>query len=201
MSYHVPFHEQDYVPKSIKGNAESQTPVRFYLSAAGGPDLARVKSIIHATRALALERTWSPQVQESVTAAFKHGADVFVKTVDRIDNLTVPMALALKAGLVALPAKGAPALDRAAPFAIDTGDKFSKICGWLSILAFEVAMQIGIMSDEANPDPRFFGSSTTSRGTSASGSGSARAARKRRAGRETVDSKAPTANTGTTTAP
>ncbi len=178
MSYSVPFTEELYVPHSIPGNREADTPVRFYLSAAGGPDLARLRSILYASGGISNEVEWSATLQRDVAAAFVHGADLFVNTVDAIEGLTVPAAMALKAGIIQ--ADPARPIDRQAPIMIDTGAKFARVCGWLTILAFEVALKIAELSREVDADTRFFGSSTTSPKMPAASSGSAPGAAKRR---------------------
>lgn len=178
MSYTVPFTETPYVPHSIPGNREADRPVRFYLSAAGGADLARLKSILYASGGLSAEVEWSATLQRDVAAAFVHGAELFANTVDAIEGLTVPAGMAIKAGI--LQSDPAKPIDRQAPIAIDTGAKFARVCGWLTVLAFEVAMKIAELSREVDADTRFFGSPTTSPKTSAASSGSAPGAAKRR---------------------
>lgn len=194
MSYSVPFTEEIYVPHSIPGNLDADRPVRFYLSAAGGPDLARLKSILYASGGLSSQSDWSADLQRDVAAAFAHGADLFVNTVDAIEGLTVPASLAIKAGLL----QADPKLDRQAPIVIDTGAKFARVCGWLTVLAFEVAMKIAKLSREVDADTRFFGSSTTSPKTPAAASGSAPSAAKRRGPRATAASATATAEGGQT---
>lgn len=192
MSYTVPFHEDEYTPHSIPGNRDAATPVRFWLSAAGGPDLARLKSILYASGGLASETDWSGTLQRDVAAAFVHGAELFENTVDKIEGLTVPASLALKAGILqADPTK--PPIDREAKIPIVTGRQFSRVCGWLTVLAFEIALQIAKLSREVDADTRFFGSSTTSPKTPTPASGSAPGAAKRRGPRGIAASGTPTA--------
>jgi hypothetical protein len=196
MSYTVPFTETEYTPHSIPGNLEADAPVRFYLSAAGGPDLARLKSILYASGGLSSETDWSAALQRDVAAAFAHGAELFTNTVDRIEGMTVPAAMAIKAGI--LQADPTRPIDRQAPIVIDTGAKFARVCGWLTVLAFEVAMKIAELSREVDADTRFFGSSTTSPKTPATASGSAPGARKPRGPRAIAASGTTTGHGGAT---
>lgn len=191
MSYTVPFTEEQYIPHSIPGNREADRPVRFYLSAAGGPDLARLKSILYASGGLSSETDWTAELQRDVAAAFTHGAEVFVNTVDAIEGLTVPAGMAIKAGILNHDTKGGAPIDRQAPIAIDTGAKFARVCGWLTVLALEVALQIAKLSREVDADTRFFGSSITSQRTPAPPSGSAPSAAKRRGSRATAANGTP----------
>lgn len=182
MSYHVPFTEETYLPHSIAGNRDAADPVRFSLSAAGGPDLARLKSILFASGGVALENSWNDELQKAVSAAFQHGAELFVNTVDKIEGLTVPVALALKAGLL-VEREGTPRLDRSAKVQVDTGAKFARVCGWMTVLAFEIAMEISKLSKEVDADTRFFGSSTISPKTPTGRNGSAEPVRRQRGAR------------------
>lgn len=198
MAYEIPFHEDTYTPKTIKGNETDPTPVRFWLSAAGGADLARLKSVQIASLGLALggSNGWSPETQKSVIAAFGTGADAFRGTIDKIENLTVPVRLAIKAGLVTEP----PA-NNAKSLVVATGFAFSKVCPWLPVLALEIAYQIMKISDEAEVDARFFDSLTTSPKTPAATSGTVPRVQKARARRETAAGKTTTASTDQTSNP
>ena len=196
MAYHVPFTEEEYVPHSITGNRDAAAPVRFWLSAPAGPDLARLKSIIFATGGLGQDAEWTEQLARDTAAAFVHGADVFVKTVDRIEGLTVPAAMAIKAGLLQDDPK--TPIRRDTPIAIDTGAKFARVCGWLTLLAFEISLEVARLSREVDADPRFFGSPTTSPKTATATSGSAPSAAKRRGPRGIAASVTSEASEGQT---
>lgn len=172
MAHMIPFHQSTFRPKlAIKGNEDSDRPVEFDLSAAAGPDHARVKSLIYGTAALLFAGAeWTPTMQASVLEAFRTGGSVFERTVDAIRHLTVPASLALRAGVIQTLG---PGMGLTTPVPIETGPQFARISGYCPILAFEVVKEIGRLSDEGEIDLRFFGSLITSRETSPAPSGSA----------------------------
>lgn len=155
MPSEIPFHESTYRPLCLKGNKDADHPVEFDINAVGGPSRARLKSIIMATAGLAQGMDWSPATQDSVIAAFQTGGPVFSDGVSAIRNLTAPAALCLKAGLLTeLP----PGTTRQSQIPIVTGREFAAICGYMPILAFEVAMEISKLCGRAEVDPAFFDS-------------------------------------------
>lgn len=153
MSVVIPFAEETFRPLCVKGNHEADNPVEFDLCAVGGAAKARLKSIVIATSGLSDIGSWTEEVQRSVIAAFETGAGVFAEGVVAVRGLKVPMALALKVGLVAEIPRG---LDRKSEFPITTGYEFARICGYWPIMSFELAMQLSRISGQADIDPRFF---------------------------------------------
>ncbi len=193
MAHTIPFHQVTFRPKlAIKGNDESPTPVEFEISAAGGPDRARVKSLMYASSRVLLSRAsqWTPEVHASVLKGFEVGGAVFERTVDAVRNLTVPASMALKAGVLAslAPGRGAET-----PVPITTGQDFAKIAGYCPILAFEVLTQILRLSDEGEIDLRFFDSLITSLATPTGQSGSAATAKSGSGGNATAAGPTPPA--------
>lgn len=189
MAYLIPFHRVVYRPRALPGNLDAATPVEFELSAVGGADLVRLKTLVYALGALGLAQEWTPELQTNVLEAFRTGPSVFVHGIDRIRHYAAPLALAHKAGILASLPEGA---DPETPYPITTGEQFAKLAGYQVVLALEIALEIARLSDEADIDPRFFGSSTTSPATSAAPNGTARTARKRRSARATAAAAAPT---------
>lgn len=174
MAYQIPYHRNPGfrpVNDLIPGNATSDNPLEFDLAPAWGPDLARIRSIIHASLGLTQGAEWGDDIQRSVIASFEHGAAAFVNTVEAVRGLTVPAAMAFRAGLITeqdyptLP--GTKTLDHQAQVAVRTGLAFSRICGAVPAMAIHVAMQIAEISakSEAVQDPRFFGQPSGSGGT------------------------------------
>jgi len=210
VAFHIPYTGKTFTPGSttIQGNETDPNPVQFDIVPAWGADQARVKSIVFATLGLVQTSDWTPSVQQGVIAAFETGAPVFVDTVKAIRNLSVPAALALRAGLIAkLPTKvreagGGIEPDPDAPVPIETGRDFSRICGHPNILAlaYQVACEIAAIGDKASQevDPRFFGqpSGSNGKGTGQKAKGSnAKTARQPRSGRGTAGSDSTGAGT------
>lgn len=192
MAHTIPFFREPFTPKTIQGNAESDVPVVFFLSSAGGPDLARIKSILYASINLTHEANWTPEVARNVASAFASGSDLFVSTVEKIQGLTVPAALARKVGLdVDAKAKD----DTEIP--VTTGTAFARVARYSPLLAFEVAMEISRITKDEQIDPRLFPSLTTSPETPAGTSGNAPSVRNARARRGTADG--PTTPAGSVT--
>lgn len=161
MAYHAIYQPDTFRPQV--GNDSTENPLEFDIVPAWGADLARVKSIVYSSMGLSQDQDWSPETQRAVGAAFEGGAVMFVNTVTAIRGLTVPAAMALRAGLIielpfrVAPGQSEPQPDPQAPIPVTTGLQFSKLAGALVVIAFEVAMAIGKLSDRANLDPRFFG--------------------------------------------
>src|SRR4051794_29749338 len=84
----------------IPGNEASQTPVKFDLEPAWGPDLARLKSVIFAVAAVTSSREWDAQTQDAVIRAFATGRAAFGNAVSKVHNLFVPARMAWKGGLL-----------------------------------------------------------------------------------------------------
>jgi hypothetical protein len=145
----------------IPGNEESNAPVEFDITPAWGPDMARLRSVLEASLSIS-GPSWDPATQDVVIKAFETGAGAFVNTVAGIRNLSIPKAMALRAGILVDP-KG-PA-DLKVP--IVTGEQFGRICGDPHLLGITlyVAFEIMKLSKANRVDPRFF--------TQPSGSGSA----------------------------
>jgi len=147
----------------VPGNSTDKQPVRFHLAPAEGPDVARLRSVITATAGV-MHGDWSPEVQRAVTAAFSHGAPGFVDTVERIEGLTIPAALALRARLIEKlptairPGTGVPVEDPEAPIAVTSGRAFAAIAGFELVLSTRVAQEILRLTNETGIDPRFFAS-------------------------------------------
>lgn len=192
MAYEIPLTREELIipDELIPNNSKAQVPVKFHLSPAADADQARVKSILIATTGLAGDGAWSPEAQKAIISAFKTGADLFVRTVEKIDGLTVPGWVAKKHAL--LPAKDFPSLGDKAPFSIETGAQFSQVYGYVLSIALLVAFHIGKLSNQAEGiDPRFFGLPSGSFGTATPGGTPTTApnARSRRGKRATAASK------------
>jgi hypothetical protein len=188
----IPFTEETFRPLCVPGNDTAENPVEFDLSAVGGDNKARLKSILMATSGLTAEqREWTPQVQDSVIAAFRTGGPVFADAVSAVRGLNAPVALAVKVGLLQEIPKG---LDRQSLFPITTGYQFSRVCGYYPVLALELAMEITRISKQAEIDTRFFSSLSPSPTTPATPRGTAARATRKRSGCATADSKTKTAD-------
>lgn len=170
MSHQIPFNEETYRPKSIKGNVDADKPVEFDLSQVGGADLVRLKQIIFAFAAVGMVDDYTPEVSRNVCEALNAGPGVFIHGIDAIRHFTIPAALAVKAGVL----KELGELDRKAAVPITTGADFARIVGYQMVLGLELAMEIGRISDEGEMDPRFFGSPITSHKTGSTASASGR---------------------------
>jgi hypothetical protein len=184
MSHEIPFRQAKFQPPDavLKGNSTSPTPVVFHLSPAGGADLARIKSIIVATIGLTSMGDWSPETQQSVISSFTSGESLYDRTVDLIENLTIPAPLARKVGIPVDP----PTLEKVP---VTTGAQFTKIAGYVSSLALLVAFEIAKLSRELDElDPRFFEqpSGSISPATPARTSGTAGRVGRRRGKRATA---------------
>lgn len=164
MSYQIPYDTDTWKPDNdlIPGNAHADNPVEFDLAPAGGPDLARLKSVIYASAGLTNEGVWSPDMQAAVIAAFESGAEVFQRCVTAIRGFTVPAALAVRVGLltkipVAADAEGQVRPDHKAPVPITTGYEFAKIAGFQTALSLAAAFEIMKISRQVTSlDPRLF---------------------------------------------
>lgn len=173
MALHIPYTGDTFRPSSkiLPGNDTAEVPLEFDLVPPWGPDLARVKSLIYATLGLIDAADWRPEVQAAVTRAFDTGAPVFANTITAIRGLTVPAAMAVRAGLLTdLPqtiVDGQARPDHAKPIPITTGQAFSRICGALPALSFQVASELSKLAEQAERamDPRFFEPPSGSSGT------------------------------------
>lgn len=148
----------------LPGNSTAAAPLEFDLAPAEGPDLARLKSIIVGTGGLTGDIPWTEAAQGIVVSSIVHGRDAYVNTVTAIRGLTVPAALALRAGLVdteGVPKKihragEDPRPDLEAPIAVRTGYAFAKVCGFMPGIAMTVAGKIAELTNAQAIDPRFF---------------------------------------------
>lgn len=193
MAFNLPLHDDIYtVPNSlIPDNIESQTPVRFHILPAAGADQARLKSLLVATTGLIGIDDWTPRMQEMVIKAFQNGGDLFTRTVEKIEGLTIPAKFA-KRHMLAPPSELENWKDPKAPFPIVTGTQYSQIAGYWPVLSLAVAYEIQKLTGEAQSlDGRFFqqpsGSSSTE--TPEKTNSTARSAKKRRGARATAGSK------------
>ncbi len=188
MAFHVQYSGETFRPVNdqIPDNETSDNPVEFDIVPAWGPDLARVKSIVYAAAGLVQDKDWTPETQRAVIAAFETGAPAFLNTVTAIRGLTVPAAMALRAGVIdTLPIKaetGQP--DRTAAVAIQNGRSFMRIVGALPAMGLHVAARIAALSNQAEQDPRLFkqpsGSGTPETASQAAGTTVAAARRRSR---------------------
>lgn len=164
MSYQIPYDSDTFRPDDdlIPGNSKADNPVEFDIVPAGGPDLARLKSILYASAGLTTERVWSPDMQAAVIAAFESGPGVFERCVVGIRGFNVPAALAVRVGLIdKIPVRaddaGAVKPDPKAPVPIHTGAEFAKIVGFQTALALTLAFAIMKISRQVEQlDPRLF---------------------------------------------
>lgn len=198
MSWHIPYSDQTYKPGDdlVPGNSSSETPVIFKILPAAGSDKARIRSIIMASAGL-VERDWSPDTQRAVIEAFDQGGDVFARTIESIQGLSVPMKAAWRFGLADRPTDLKPDDPRGREsFPIVVGFQFAKIAGLLTTLSLMLAFEIGKLSNDAESiDPRFFGrpSGLPSTGNLLNPTGTVGSARKRPRRRGTADASGPTA--------
>lgn len=205
MSHQIPYHRDTFRPLSdlVPGNETSDNPVEFDLAPAGGGDLARLKSVVFATTGLVQDGSWTPEVQEAVIRAFETGAPAFVNTVESIRGLTIPAALALRVGIIqelpkhVPPGKAQVEPNPEAPIPVVSGLGFAKICGFVPLMAFHVAMKLVALSGKAEAiDPRFFGqpSGSGGPGTAEATNTTAGSVRRRSRRRGTAAGPAPVAN-------
>jgi len=202
--FHVPYADDTIrIPDGIlPGNQSDPNPVEYDIVPAWGPDLARLKSIMVACTGLAAPDTtrtdagWTPEVQDAVVKGFEMGAAGFRQTITAIRGLTIPLRMALRAGLLAELQPGQRGQDS---YPIVNGEQFSRICGALSGQALFVAMKIIELSGKQEVDPRFFaqpsgsGAAVTPAATTTT-AGSARRESRRRgtaAARRTADNPQP----------
>lgn len=191
MAYQIPFSQSRYVvPDNIvPGNAKAENPVVFYLSPAQGPDQARLKSIVFATLGVSSTNPdWSKEMQDAVIAAYARGADVFVRTIDKIEGLTVPGLMAKRA--MVIPPDQAESIQDSASIPIKSGSDFAMISGYVITMSFQVACEIArITRGLEDTDPRFFGQpfGSPSAATAGPTPGTASSVRKRRGKRATAD--------------
>lgn len=164
MAHQIPYETDTFRPDDdlIPGNSKADNPVEFDLAPAGGPDLARLKSVIYASAGLTNEGVWSPDMQAAVIAAFDTGADVFDRCVTAIRGYSVPAVLAVRVGILTkLPlqadAEGKVKPDPKAPVPITTGPEFARIAGFQTALALSVAFGIMKISRQVERlDTRLF---------------------------------------------
>lgn len=195
MAATIPFTQETFRPLCIKQNDVTETPVEFEISAVGGANRARLKSIMVASEGLEMLSKWTPEIQASVIAAFATGSGVFVDGVDAIRNLYVPAILAKRLGLIPeLPnvKDGDPIPD----WPITTGSAFAIVCGHWPILSLEVALAIARLSGQAEIDPRFFVWLSTSLGTPGSPRGIAESAQPKSRRNGTAGFRTPRARNG-----
>lgn len=196
MAYQIPYESDTFRPTDdlIPGNGNSDNPVTFEILPAGGPDLARLKSVLYASAGLTSNAVWSSEMQQAVIAAFESGAGVFERCVAAISGFNIPAALAVRVGILpALPVRaddsGKVRPDPKAPVPITAGHEFAKIAGFQTALALSVAFRIMEISRQVEKlDPRLFvpPSGSLSAGTPGAPTGTAGRARKRPGRRETA---------------
>lgn len=155
MSYQIPYHKHLFkLPDVVlPGNSTADNPVEFDLAPAWGADWARIRSIITATIGLSQDGGWSPEMQQMVISAFETGGQAFTNTVEAIRGLTVPMAMALRAGILDALPKGS-SLDTPVP--VTNGFHFTRICGAVPVIALTVASEVAKLSQKQEVDPRLF---------------------------------------------
>lgn len=163
--FDVPYHRDTYrIPDVfIPGNSTSDNPTEFDLVPAWGADWARVKSIIVATTGLATTEEWSADMQKTVIAAFETGGTAFINTVTAVRGLTIPAAMAIRAGIIEPKDYNPEQPDAKIP--ITSGLTFSRVCGALPTIALMVASKIAQLSNKAEIDGRFFVQPSGSGGT------------------------------------
>lgn len=173
--YRIPFHQETFTPKTIPGNVEADFPVTFELSMAGGPDHARLKSVLWATGGIAgwsdAAKAWSPEMQASVIAAFKDGPQLFANCVGEIHNLRAPAVLCRRVG-IKTPTKAKDLDD----VPITNGVDFARIVPFMPALGLELAFEIQRLTLHGAVDPRFSEPSSGSDEKSATPNGNAPAA-------------------------
>ena len=189
--YQIPFNQTTYRPESIPGNATADKPVEFTLSQVGGQDLIKLKGLVYATSVLAHAHTWQKEMSAAAMDAFQQAPTFFVRGIDAITNLSVPLALARKAQIAPIVPEG---VDAPETVPIKNGTQFAAISPYVLALAFEVAMQIAKLSSDSEIDPRFFGPGSGSPRGATTPSGSARRAARPRKPRATAASGPATVN-------
>lgn len=184
MAYRIPFHRVAYRPESLPGNVDSDAPVEFDLSPVGGGELAKAKTLVTALGTLGLvDAGWTAQHERTVVEGLKSAPDLFKAGIDAIRGLSVPAAMAVKVGLLPKVPDG---LTPDSDVPVTTGEQFVRLVPYQTALALELVMRLVKLSTDADIDPRFFGSPTTSPATRANGSGSAPPAPRPRGRRATA---------------
>ena len=143
MALHVPFTQQRYQVEDtlIPGNSTDPNPVVFHLSPAQGPDRARLRSILFATGTLSDDlQEWDQRTQDAVIASYGRGGQLFIATIDKVEGLTIPGAMAKKTLLV--PSDKWDEVPDDATIPIRSGTDFGMVSGYLLALSFSVAMEI-----------------------------------------------------------
>lgn len=106
MPYAVPYATDTLrIPNAmIPGNETSDNPVEFDIAPAWGPDLARLRSVVSAADALSRDTgdngSWTPAVQDATIKGFEVGAPAFANIILAIRGLTIPVQMALRAGVL-----------------------------------------------------------------------------------------------------
>lgn len=164
MSYQIPYESATFTPDDdlIPGNAQADNPVKFDLVPAGGPDLARLKSVLFAAAGLTGDGNWSPDMQAAVIGSFETGSQVFERCIVGISGFNIPAALAVRVGIltqipVRADADGKVRPDPKAPVPVTNGVEFAKIAGFQTALALAVAFEVMKISRQVDKlDPRLF---------------------------------------------
>lgn len=203
MAFNVPYSNDTVrIPDAmVAGNSTADNPVEYDIVPAWGADLARLKSIMFASIHLADNSpNWAPDVQEAVIKACETGARAFANTVTKVRGLTVPVSMALRAGLIS-DEQASQLVVGSVP--ITTGEQFTRIAGALAGHAFYVAMKIIELSGKQEVDPRFFepASGSGGQGTSKKQTSTARSARRGSRSKGTAGSPAQTATPPAGTSP
>ena len=189
--YTIPFNQETYRAQSIPGNATAEKPVEFVLSQVGGEDLVKLKGLVFASSVLAHVKSWQKEMSAGAIDAFQKAPSFFVSGIDEIRNLSVPFALAKKAGIAPDMKDGESAPDTVA---IRAGGQFAAISPFVIVLALEVAMKLAEISQASEIDTRFFGRGSGSPAARTTPNGSARRAVKPRKPRGTAGSGPKTVN-------
>lgn len=167
MAVHLQYFRDTFRPGDdlIPGNSTSNDPVEFDLVPAEGADLARLKSMLAATVGIT-QGDWGPTEQAGTIAAYETGPRGFVNTVTAVRGLTVPAAMAVRVGLISQeqmpkhvpPGAAGPVANDQAQIPITNGFMFSRVCGFMELLALtlQVVAQIVNLSNKAQIDHRFF---------------------------------------------
>lgn len=189
--YTIPFNQTTFRPLSIPGNATADKPVELELSQVGGQDLIKLKGLVYATSVLAHAHSWQKEMSAAAMDAFQQSPTFFVRGIDSISNLSVPLALAKKAQIAPIVPEG---VEPPETVAIKNGTQFAAVSPYVLALAFEVAMQIAKLSSDSEIDPRFFGQGSGSPSGRTTPSGSATRARQPRKPRGTAAGATKTVN-------
>jgi hypothetical protein len=149
------------------GNEQADNPVEFDLAPAWGAGPGPDQVHRPGSMGLVQDQDWSPAVQQAVVAALETGQSAFVNTVEAVRGLTMPAAMALRAGLI-------PALPLMPGTANPDPRRRSRCTDGLRVQpdlrrgagdGVHVALKIAEISAKSEVDPRFFVQPSGSGGT------------------------------------